>query len=110
MHDRLFANQQTLEPWTPHARAIGLDIPKFEACMNSGKFAQEIRRNLAEGGKAGITGTPAFFLAYTEPGSSKVKTVTRLVGAQPLAAFKAEIDKLLAGPKKPEKKTPEKPK
>jgi hypothetical protein len=57
----------------------------------------------------GVTGTPAFFLAYTEPGSTKVKTVTRLVGAQPLAAFKAEIDKLLAGPGKPEKK-PEKPK
>ena len=110
MHDRLFANQQALEPWTPHARAIGLDVPKFEECMKSGKYAYEIRKNLAEGGKAGVTGTPAFFLGYTEPGSSKVKTVSRLVGAQPLAAFKAEIEKLLAGPKKLEKKTPEKPK
>jgi hypothetical protein len=39
-----------------------------------------------------------------------VKTVARLTGAQPFSAFKAQIDKLLAGPEKPEeKKTPEKP-
>ena len=78
--------------------------------MTSGKYAEEIRRNLAEGGKAGVAGTPAFFLAYTEPGSSKVKTQTRLVGAQPYAAFKAEIDKLLAAPVKPQEKAAEKPK
>jgi protein-disulfide isomerase len=110
MHERLFANQKTLEPWTPHAEAIGLDVKKFDACMSSGKYAEEIRKNLAEGGKAGVTGTPAFFLAYTEPGTSKVKTVSRLVGAQPFAAFKTQIDQLLAGPEKPEeKKTGEKP-
>ena len=110
MHDRLFANQKTLEPWTPHAQAIGLEVPKFEACMTSGKYADEIRRNLAEGAKAGVTGTPAFLLAYTEPGSSKVKTQARLVGAQSYAAFKAEIDKLLAPPATPEGKPTEKPK
>jgi len=27
MHDRLFANQKTLEPWTPHAEAIGSTFP-----------------------------------------------------------------------------------
>jgi protein-disulfide isomerase len=65
---------------------------------------------MAEAQKAGINGTPGFFLAYTEPNSTKVKTVARLTGAQPFAAFKAQIDKLLAGPEKPEeKKTPEKP-
>jgi len=37
MHDRLFANQTTLEPWTPHAEAVGLNVPRFEACMNSVK-------------------------------------------------------------------------
>lgn len=51
---------------------------------------------MAEAQKAGMTGTPAFFLAYTDPNSSKVKTVDRLTGAQPFPAFKAEIDKLLA--------------
>ncbi len=26
MHDRLFANQRKLEPWSAHAEALGLDV------------------------------------------------------------------------------------
>ena len=96
MHDRLYANQQSLEPWTAHGEAIGLDMAKFDDCLSSGRSADEIRKNMAEAQKAGVTGTPAFFLAYTDPGSSKVTTITGMKGAQPFAAFKAAIDKLLA--------------
>jgi len=96
MHDRLFASQKELEPWTAHAEAVGLDLPSFEACLSTGKHADEIRRDMAEARKAGVSGTPAFFLAYTDASGSKVKTLTAMKGAQPFAAFKAEIDKLLA--------------
>jgi protein-disulfide isomerase len=96
MHDRLFGNQNKLQQLTPHAEAIGLDVQKFDICMNSGRQAAAIRQDMAEAQKAGVTGTPTFFLAYTDPTSSKIKTVRRLTGAQPFAAFKAEIDKLLA--------------
>lgn len=101
MHDRLFANQKALEPWDLHAEAIGLDVAKFEECLNSGKYANEIRRDMGEARKAGVTGTPTFFLAATDPASSKIKTVTRISGAQPFAAFKAEIDQLLEAQGKP---------
>lgn len=97
MHDRLYASQSSLDQWTAHAQAVGLDLPKFEECLNSGRQAAEIRRDMAEAQKAGITGTPAFFLAYADPRSSKIRTVTRLTGALPFATFKAAIDKLLAG-------------
>lgn len=100
MHDRLFENQQALEPWTAHAEAVGLDVAAFEACLASGKQAEEIRRDMAEARKAGITGTPGFFLAYTDPKTATVRTVASLKGAQPFAAFKAEIDRLLAEPDK----------
>jgi protein-disulfide isomerase len=96
MHDRLFANQKELEPAKAHAEAIGLDVPKFEGCLSAGRYAEAIRKDVAEGGKAGVTGTPLFFLAHTDPNSSKVKTEVRLSGAQPYTAFKAQIDKLLA--------------
>jgi protein-disulfide isomerase len=96
MHDRLFSNQTTLEPAKPHAEAVGLDVAKFEGCLSSGKYADAIRKDMAEGAKAGATGTPLFFLAYTDPKSSKVTTVARLSGAQPFSAFKAQIDGLLA--------------
>lgn len=100
MHDRLFENQKALEPWTAHAEAVGLDVADFETCLASGKQAEEIRRDMAEARKAGITGTPGFFLAYTDPKTSTVRTVASLKGAQPFAAFKAEIDRLLAEPAK----------
>lgn len=96
MHDRLFENQNKLQQLTPHAEAIGLDVAKFEECLNSGRQAAAIRQDIAEAQKAGVTGTPTFFLAYTDPKSSKIKTVRRLTGAQPYSAFKTEIDKLLA--------------
>ena len=108
MHDRLFTNQTALEPAKPHAEAIGLDVAKFEGCLSAGKYAEAIRKDAAEGAKAGVTGTPAFFLAYTDPNSSKVKTEVRLTGAQPYAAFKAQIDKLLG--EQPKAAAAEKPK
>ncbi len=111
MHDRLFTNQTSLEPAKPHAQAVGLDVPKFEGCLSAGKYAEAIRKDVAEAQRAGVTGTPAFFLAYTDPTSSKVKSVVRLSGAQPYAAFKTQIDKLLAEqpPKAAAEKTPAKP-
>ncbi len=98
MHDRLFANQQALEPWKAHAEAIGLDVAKFEACMSTGKFAPYIRKEMAEGAKAGVTGTPSSVLALTDPSDpKKVKGLSFIRGAQPFDGFKAEIERALAG-------------
>jgi protein-disulfide isomerase len=55
-----------------------------------------VRKDLADAQKAGATGTPTFFLGRTDPNSTDVKTVRKLVGAQPYAAFKDAIDTLLA--------------
>jgi protein-disulfide isomerase len=101
MYNRLFANQQTLDQWKVHAEAVGLDVSKFDECLNSGRKAEHVRSDMVAAQKAGITGTPAFFLAYTDAKSTTIKTVARLVGAQPYVAFKAAIDKLLID--KPEK-------
>ena len=108
MHDRLFTNQTSLEPAKAHAEAIGLDVPKFEGCLNAGKYAEDVRKEIADALNAGVTSTPAFFLAYTDPSSSKVKTVARITGAQPYSAFKTQIDQLLA--EQPKAGAAEKPK
>ena len=39
MHDRLFANQRALEPWSGHAAALGLDVAEFDSCMASDRHA-----------------------------------------------------------------------
>jgi predicted DsbA family dithiol-disulfide isomerase len=105
MHDRLFANQRAWEPWSDHAKAIGLDVSKFQECLNSGRQAGEIRRDMAEGKRAGVTSTPTFFLAYTDPSSSKVTTEIMIRGVASFSYYKTAIDRLLA--KEPEKREKE---
>ena len=99
MHERLFANQRALgvKELPEHAQALGLDAAKFKQCMESGKYAQRVRKDQADGQRIGITGTPSFFLGVTEPGSTTVTAVRTLKGAQAYPAFKAAIDDLLSG-------------
>jgi protein-disulfide isomerase len=97
MHDRLFANQQQLqsEALGGHAQTIGLDVLTFQACLDSGKYTAKIDASLKEGQNAGVTGTPAFFLGYTQADGAEVKAVKFLSGALPFTTFKDNIDKLI---------------
>ncbi len=97
MHDRLFANQNSLEPamLAGHAQAIGLDAKKFQACLDSGKFAAAIRKDIAEATKYGITGTPTTVIGLTQPNDPKTIKVLKVIrGAQNIAAFKEALDSL----------------
>lgn len=89
MHDRLFANQQALKvaDLKTSAGAIGLDAAKFSACLDSGKFAESVQADLAEGQKLGVQSTPTLYVNG------------RLVsGAQPLDVFDAIVQEELARP------------
>lgn len=99
MHTRLFSNPRSMAPadLTGHAKALGLDLPAFQACADGGKYAELVRKHTEEGEKAGVRGTPTFFLGFAEPSDpTKVKAVRVLRGAYPYAAFKDAIEKLLA--------------
>ena len=86
MHDLLFQNQKNLgrEALTGYAKQLGLDVAQFDAALDSHKFASQVDLELKEGQDNGITGTPSFFI-----------NGKKLVGAQPLEKFKAEIDAAL---------------
>lgn len=96
MHDRLFANQQTLGPdrLVEHAWALGLEAEPFKKCLDSGKYAEKVRNDIAEGNKLRVSGTPTLLLGVSDGG--KMKDVKVVRGSQPFALFKQEIDKLLA--------------
>jgi predicted DsbA family dithiol-disulfide isomerase len=100
MYNRLFANQRQLgrDDLARHAQAVGLDMTAFQRCLDSGKHAETVRKDLAEAQRLGVTGTPTFFIGVAGPNDSEMKA-TKVVGAQPYAAFKAAIDRLLAAPK-----------
>ena len=63
MHERIFENNRALalKDLKGHAETIGLNLEEFQECMDSGKHESEIRKDLAEGKKAGVRGTPTFF-------------------------------------------------
>ena len=98
MHDRLFANQRLLAPeeLTKHAEALGLKVPEFQQCLNSSRFAEDVKGDIMQADVAGINGTPSFLIGVIEPNSSKVRVTDRLVGARSFAEFQAAIDKAIA--------------
>jgi protein-disulfide isomerase len=100
MHDTLFANQIALSPeaLSNYAEVLGLDTTQFKECLGSGKHAAQIKAAMAEGQKAGITGTPAFLFGFIEA-NGKVKATKKISGAVPYANFKATIDEILSSKK-----------
>lgn len=101
MHERLFANPKSMAPTdlVTHAEALGLDSQAFKACLETGKYRPRVNQARADGERAGVRGTPAFFLGITEPNNDQITAVAAIRGAHPFAKFQEEIEKLLADPK-----------
>lgn len=99
MHARLFAHQRALAPdeLPSHAQAVGLDQAKFSQCLEAGTKGAKVRKDLADGTKVGVTGTPAFFIGVAD--GATVKVTRTIKGAHPYASFKEAIDAVLATPK-----------
>jgi len=99
MHDRFFANQQNIAATDlpKHAEALGLNVSLFQQCLDSGRYAAEIKKDIADAGGAGISGTPSFLIGVVQPNGS-VKITKKLVGAKSYSEFKSAIDALLTPP------------
>lgn len=79
------------------AKNLGLNVTQFEQCLASGKFKEEVEKDMADGQAGGISGTPSWIIGQ----SSKDGQIDGklLVGAQPFSAFKVVIDELLKNQK-----------
>jgi protein-disulfide isomerase len=102
MHDRIYKNQGQLaaNELGGHATALGLDLPKFQQCLDSGKYTALVRKNESDGQAVGVRGTPSFFLGTPDPKDPKrMKAVSMMSGAQPFTTFKEALDSLLNPPK-----------
>jgi protein-disulfide isomerase len=64
MHDKLYANFRSIsrEKIFELAKEIGLDQTRFAADLNSGKYKSAVQKELAEGERAGVNGTPTVFV------------------------------------------------
>jgi len=86
-HDKLFAGPANSSPelLNRFAKEVGLEAAAFETCLSSGKHQGVIKKDIEEGRRLGVTGTPAFFI------NGRLFT-----GAQPFEAFARVIDEELA--------------
>src|SRR6266851_593161 len=64
MHDQLFANASQLSPGkiAEVAKAVGLDMARFQADLKSGKFKPAVDKDVADGEKLTVSGTPTIFI------------------------------------------------
>lgn len=85
-HDQLFVSSKLeKDSLVEYARGLKLNDKQFESCVNSEKYKAEIGKDQEDGTKAGVNGTPGFFINGVE-----------LSGAQGRDAFERIIEEELA--------------
>jgi protein-disulfide isomerase len=91
MHDSLFGDQEHLTVDALKARAVKLNLntAAFTACLDSGKEVAAIDKDIADGARAGVTGTPVMFI-----------NGRMMLGNQPFAEIQAIIQDELQRKKK----------
>lgn len=89
MHDIIFANFSntgyTKNELEAMAEEIGLNMDEYDQCVQSGKFADTVSDDLAQGTEAGITGTPSFL----------INGALAVVGNREYAFFQQQIEAAL---------------
>ena len=82
-HDKLFANMKKLkrDNLDAYAKELGLDMGKFKADLDSGKFKKQVAADQALARQFGARGTPNFFVNGRQ-----------ITGARPFPSFKTIID------------------
>jgi protein-disulfide isomerase len=82
-HDLLYLNAPKAGPdaLKAYAKEVGLKLAPFERCLGEGKYKNGVEKDVEDGNRLGLTGTPAFFI-----------NGRLLSGAQPLESFASIID------------------
>jgi protein-disulfide isomerase len=88
LHDAMFEDQSRLAVPDIVAKAsrVGIDAGRFQTCVDSRKYSQQVQHDLSEAQRLGLSGTPAVF----------VNGIELRGGAVPLEVLTAAIDKEFA--------------
>lgn len=73
MHDVMFEDQTKLavSDLKQTARKLGMDGKKFDACLDSGRYVEQVQNDQRDGQRVGVNGTPAIFInGVLVPGGS----------------------------------------
>jgi len=88
LHDAMFEDQRKLavSDLKATARRLGIDGKKFDACLDTGRYTEQVQNDQKDGQRVGVTGTPAMF----------INGVAVDGGAVPLPVLESLIQKELA--------------
>ena len=82
-HDLLFAEQQKLavSDLKEKARRLGMDTKKFNGCLDSGRYVEQVQNDEAEARRVAANGTPSMYIngVYVEGGSVPFSTLEELI-------------------------------
>lgn len=73
------------------AASLGLNQTTFKQCLDSGKFTQKVKDQLAEGNKAGVQATPSNVIYDTKTGKNLL-----VEGALPFDSLKKAFDSFVS--------------
>ena len=84
----LFRNQSALgvDKLRQYAAELGLDRARFDASLDSGKFAEKVQRDIVDGRKLGINGTPTLYINGKRVSDNSYETLKSAIES----ALKAE--------------------
>jgi protein-disulfide isomerase len=86
LHDAMFADQQKLavSDLKATAKRLGIDSKKFDACLDAGRFVEQVQNDQREGSRVGVNGTPAMFIngRYVEGGSVPFSKLEMLINKE----------------------------
>jgi predicted DsbA family dithiol-disulfide isomerase len=81
------------------AGKLGLNVSKLDECISSDRFADIIQRGVTEANEMRVSGTPTFIIGTLDAQGTLMSVKKTVVGANPVEAFKAALDPLLAAAK-----------
>lgn len=86
----LFRNQSALgiDKLKHYATELGLDRTRFDASLDSGKFAEKVQRDVLDGRKLGVNGTPTLYINGRRVSDNSYESVKSAIEA----ALKAEAN------------------
>jgi protein-disulfide isomerase len=84
LHDELYRSKELdVDQLKAQARALKLDSPEFDKCLDSGEQAAAVERDHKEGARLGISGTPSFFInGHFMSGALDYATLRQIVEQQ----------------------------
>jgi len=81
-HDLVFEDGHNYRPahLETDARSLGLDVQQLQSCLASGRGLEAVKRDVAEGGKVGVSSTPTYIInGFRVPGLLSPSTFDDIV-------------------------------